>query len=684
MVDEEILTGEHFISGNFACAEGAIAAGCRFFAGYPITPSTDIAERMAQRLIKLNGIYLEMEDELGSINAVLGASCAGVKAMTATSGPGFSLMMEGIGYGIMGEIPCVIVNVMRGGPSTGLPTLVGQGDVMQARWGTHGVHEIITLAPSSPQEMFNLTIKAFNLSEQFRTPVILLSDEVVSHMNEKVVIPNKNDIYIYERRKPKLLRKEDYLPFKPDEDLVPPMVNAGEGYYIHITGLTHDERGYPATNPEAQERLVRRLVEKIRNNADKIIDYKEVKVEDADVIVVAYGITSRVAMKAIELARNEGIKAGLLQLITIWPFPEKRIRELAERIKGFVIPEINYGQIAFEVERCASGLCNTIAVPKMGGAIHKPSEILDAIIEAARAEKIECKKSAPLRFIYKTLEGIEALTKPAIEQHPRDKYLRSDRLPHIFCQGCGIGIVINCYVKVLEEAGLNRDKVVVVSGIGCTGRIPGYLKLDSYHTLHGRAIPFATGLKLANPELKVTVFGGDGDLFAIGANHFIHAARRNVDLNVICVNNFNYGMTGGQSGPTTPFSAKTTTTPYGNIENPFNLPYLAAASGAVYVARWTTYHVRQLRRSMIECFLKKGFTFIEVISPCPTGYGRPNKIGDSLAQMEYFRENARIKYGANPIEGNIELGKPFIVGKFLDTERPSFIEVYNQTFRAGG
>ncbi|MCK4360855.1 MAG: 2-oxoacid:ferredoxin oxidoreductase subunit beta [Bacteroidales bacterium] len=260
------------------------------------------------------------------------------------------------------------------------------------------------------------------------------------------------------------------------------------------------------------------------------------------------------------------------------------------------------------------------------------------------------------------------------EIHPMDKLIRADRMPHIWCSGCGLGTNFTCYLTAMEKSGLDLDKCVIVSGIGCTGRIPGYTNIDSFHTTHGRAIPFALGLKLANPELTVTVFSGDGDLFAIGGNHFIHAARRNVDINIICVNNFNYGMTGGQFGPTTPLDAITTTSPYGNYEHPFNLVDLAAASGAVYVARWTSIHVRRLTKSIQEALLKKGFTFIEIISPCPTNYGRRNKLGDGLDEMKYYREHSIIKHGINPKEADLSFNGEIVVGKFVDIDKPTFLD----------
>lgn len=383
MSEDGALCGTFFMNGDVACAEGAISAGCRFFAGYPITPATEVAERMSERLPHVGGVYVQMEDEIASMNAILGASWAGMKTMTATSGPGFSLMMENLGLGVMLETPCVLVNIQRAGPSTGLPTLVGQGDMMQARWGSHGSYEIIALVPSSPQEIFDLTITAFNLSERYRVPVLLMSDEAVGHMSEKVVIPRIAPEELLSRRRPDVA-PEQYLPYKSDGDLVPPMAIAGEGYRFHVTGLTHDERGYPVMTAEAQDQLVRRLVDKIRLNRDDILKYEEVAVEDAEVIVCAYGITARIAGLAVQQARDEGIRAGLLRLITVWPFAEDRIRELAQRVKAFVVPEINYGQIVLEVERCAAGKASTLLVPHMGGGVHSPQTILKAIKEAVQ------------------------------------------------------------------------------------------------------------------------------------------------------------------------------------------------------------------------------------------------------------------------------------------------------------
>jgi 2-oxoglutarate ferredoxin oxidoreductase subunit alpha len=378
-----VLTGTHFIDGDHACCEGALAAGARFAAGYPITPSTEVVERFASRVPTVGGSFIQMEDELAASIALQGAVWGGAKAFTVTSGPGFSLMMEHIGYAAMTETPCVFVDVQRGGPSTGLPTLPAQADMMQARWGSHGDYGIIALCPNSPQECFDLTIRAFNLSEQFRVPVMFMMDEVVGHMTEKVVIPAADQIEVVPRR---LTRKppEEYLPYETNGDRVPEMAHAGDGYKFHVTGLTHDERGYPNMTVPAQDRLVKRLKEKVELAAENIQLNEEENLDNADIVVVSYGITSRVAQRAIEMARARGLRVGKLRMITVWPFPEKRIRQLAERVKAFVVPELNLGQMVREVERAAEGKARTFLVPHAGGGVHRPEDILKVIVEASR------------------------------------------------------------------------------------------------------------------------------------------------------------------------------------------------------------------------------------------------------------------------------------------------------------
>jgi 2-oxoglutarate ferredoxin oxidoreductase subunit alpha len=378
-----VLTGVHFLDGDHACCEGCLAAGARFASGYPITPSTEVVERFASRIPTIGGTFIQMEDELAASITLQGAVWAGAKAFTVTSGPGFSLMMEHIGFAAMTETPCVFIDVQRGGPSTGLPTLPAQADMMQCRWGSHGDYAIIAVCPNSPQECFDLTIRAFNLAEKYRVPVMVMLDEVVGHMTEKVVIPPAEAITIEPRRHTNKPPGEFKL-YATNGDMVPDMVHAGEGYNFHVTGLTHDDRGYPNMTPKIQHSLVNRLKDKVYKNVDQIVEFETDGCEDADAVVISYGITSRVAQRAIDLAREKGLKVGKFRLITAWPFPEKQIRELAGRVKALVVPELNLGQMALEVERCAAGKCKTVCVPHAGGSVHDPDEILKAIEEAIR------------------------------------------------------------------------------------------------------------------------------------------------------------------------------------------------------------------------------------------------------------------------------------------------------------
>jgi 2-oxoglutarate/2-oxoacid ferredoxin oxidoreductase subunit alpha len=378
-----VMTGTHFLDGDHACCEGALTAGARFAAGYPITPSTEVVERFAARVPTVGGCFIQMEDELAASITLQGAVWGGAKAFTVTSGPGFSLMMEHIGYAAMTETPCVFVDVQRGGPSTGLPTLPAQADMMQARWGSHGDYEIIALCPNSPQECFDLTIRAFNFAEEFRVPVMLMMDEVVGHMTEKVVIPPADEIEVVPRKHTQK-STDQYLPYATNGDMVPEIAHAGDGYKFHVTGLTHDEHGYPNMTPQTQDKLVRRLQNKILTAVDRICLYEEEGTDTADVIVISYGITSRVAQRAIDLARSQGLRVGKFRLITAWPFPEEHIRNLAAHTKAFVVPELNLGQMVREVERAAAGRAKTISVSHAGGSVHRPEDILKAIVEACR------------------------------------------------------------------------------------------------------------------------------------------------------------------------------------------------------------------------------------------------------------------------------------------------------------
>lgn len=369
------------MQGNEACVEGAMAAGMKFYGGYPITPSTEIAEFSAEKLPRVGGKFIQMEDEIAGIAAAIGGSLAGLKSMTATSGPGFSLKQENLGYAIIAEIPLVIVNVQRGGPSTGLPTAPAQGDVMQAKWGTHGDHPIIAVSPSSVKETFDLTVRAFNLAEKYRTPVVILTDEVVGHMREKIEIPDPSELEIIDRVKPAADEK-DYKPYKVSEgDLVPPMAAYGDGHRFHVTGLMHDETGFPSNSSENAENELDRLMNKINKNLDDIVQYEEYMLEDADFAILSYGSTARSAKSAVKALREEGIKVGMFRPITIWPFPEEQVSRLSEKVKSIVVAEMNLGQIVYEVERIAKGNCKIDLVGKANGEVITPDEIVSKVKE---------------------------------------------------------------------------------------------------------------------------------------------------------------------------------------------------------------------------------------------------------------------------------------------------------------
>jgi 2-oxoglutarate ferredoxin oxidoreductase subunit alpha len=369
-------TEQYFIQGNEACARGAIKAGCRFFAGYPITPSTEIAEDMAVFLPKEGGTFIQMEDEISALGAVIGAVWGGMKGMTATSGPGFSLMQEHIGYAAMTETPLVIVNMQRGSPSTGQPTMASQSDMMQARWGSHGDYEIIAMSPSSVQECFDFTVRAFNLAEKYRVPVMIMADEIVGHMREKITIPEKTEIRA--RNMPDE-GPETFLPYKAEPDGTSPMPPFGEGYKLHITGLTHDERGYPdASNPKSHSKLVTRLCNKILYKTNEIAALKTMFTEDADVIIISYGAPSRSVVTAVKKARKNGLKAGFIKLDTVWPFPEDILRDISKNAQRVIVVEMNLGQIFHEVQRVLKSH-KVELLPKIGGEMHKPDEILERI-----------------------------------------------------------------------------------------------------------------------------------------------------------------------------------------------------------------------------------------------------------------------------------------------------------------
>jgi len=369
-----------FMQGNEACALGAIYAGCRFFAGYPITPSTEVAEVMSSELPKVGGSFIQMEDEIAAMAAVIGASLTGVKALTATSGPGFSLKQENIGYACITEVPCVIINVMRGGPSTGMPTGPSQSDVMQAKWGTHGDHPAICLVPASVQELFTETVRAFNLAEKFRTPVTVMPDEIIVHMRERVVFPEPGELEVVDRATPSVPPGE-YRPYDTGFGDVPPLAAFGSGYRFHVTGLNKAEDGFPTTRADIVQAEEERQVRKIEDAIDEIVTWEEYLLEDAEIAIVAFGSTARSARYAVNEARKNGIKAGLFRIITYWPFPEKQISALASQVKAIITPEMNLGMTLHEVRRSVDGKAPVSGIFRVDGEPIGPGQILDRIRE---------------------------------------------------------------------------------------------------------------------------------------------------------------------------------------------------------------------------------------------------------------------------------------------------------------
>lgn len=372
------VAGGTLLQGNHACALGAVDAGCSFYAGYPITPSSEIAEEMAGLLPPRGGVAVQMEDEIASLGAVLGASLAGAKAMTATSGPGFSLMQEHLGYAAYAEIPCVVVNVMRAGPSTGLPTSPAQGDVMQARWGTHGDHPIVALAPASAAEVYELTVRAFNLAERYRTPVVLLYDEVIGHVRERVTLPDPAALETVDRARP-TMSPDAWRPYAPNGSGVPTMADFGAGYRWHVTGLAHDERGYPTQDAAVVARLQERLHAKLERDRRDIVSWEGLALDDAELVVVAFGVSARAARRAVAIARQRGVRAGLFRPRTLWPFPDREIADLAGRVRALVVAEMNMGQMVHEVERAAAGRAAVSGRFRADGQPMSPGDVLAAL-----------------------------------------------------------------------------------------------------------------------------------------------------------------------------------------------------------------------------------------------------------------------------------------------------------------
>lgn len=374
-----------FMMGNAAIAEGAFAAGARFYAGYPIKPSSEIAEIASRRLPQLGGLYIQMEDEIGSIAAIIGASAAGKKSFTATSGPGFSLMQENLGVAIMAEIPCVIINVMRSGPSTGLATKPAQGDLMQSRWGTHGDHGIIVISPSSVEDCYYLMIKAFNYAERYRTPVVFLADEIIGHMQERAVINEIKTEDIINRKKP-VCEPKDYKPFEVGEDGIAPLAAYGSEYIFSLTGTTHDNTGFPNSKPENADRFIRRYTDKIEKNKEDITNIRRYNMEDAEYAIITFGCSTRPALEAMEMLRTEGKKVGVLQLVTVWPFADREVLRISEQVKGIIVPELNLGQLIEEVRKYNPKNIPILGVNKVNSLSIHPNEIIDKVREVEKCQ----------------------------------------------------------------------------------------------------------------------------------------------------------------------------------------------------------------------------------------------------------------------------------------------------------
>jgi len=715
---------KYFIQGNEACALAALDAGANFYAGYPISPSSEIAEICSEELPKRGGLYIQMEDELSGMAAVIGASLAGKKAFTATSGPGFSLMQENIGFALVAEVPCVIINVQRYGAATGIATMPAQSDVMQARWGTHGDHSALVLAPSSVQECYNLTVTAFNLAERLRTPVIVLTDAVTAHLRENVSVPPREELEIWERPRPSG-PVNTYLPYQAGTDLVPAMSAFGDDYILRVTGLIHDEAGFSTSNPQKAEKLTTRLIKKLHANKNLLPRPKAYNTEQADIIIIAYGITARAALAAATRAVKMGLPVGMIQLPTIWPFPKDDIRKLCDRARKVIVPEMNSGQLIREIKlHCESA--KVIGINKINTEVITPKEIFNKISEiiascasnhapygTADSYTDNTLKNAENKSSNYPADNFPSYSASSYKNHTADSptsdstntvtniftnsyaddsafeskdvsvphttsyrnYIAWDKLPHLWCAGCGHGIILKAVALALAELGIPREKALLASGIGCSGRSGDYVNFHRFQGTHGRTLAFATGIKLARPELTVVCIMGDGDCGAIGGNHILHAARRNLDVTAIVSNNLNYGMTGGQFSPLTPTGSITSTSRRGKAEETMDMCALAETAGANWVARTTVYHVTELCKLIKEALTKEGFSMLEVLTPCPTYYGRYNRIGGAVEMLKWLREITvpLKKYRQMPPE---KQKKHFWRGKLVERNRPGYLQRY--------
>lgn len=641
--------GKYFLSGNIACVWAAIDAGCRFFAGYPITPANEQSLEAEKRMREVEGIFIQMENEDASLAALCGASLAGAKVMTATSGPGFSRMQENLSFALTNEIPLVIVDAQRAGPSTGRPTGTGAGEIREARWGSHGGTEHIVLYPSTVQEIYDYTIKAFNLAEKFRVPVILMLEASNAHLEENIEIPTT--INVFDR-----IYKLGVPAFGPtSDDSIPSMPKYGEGEFLKVTGLTHNQWGVPcATEPEIHEKMVEYQRRKIFSKIEELTDVEEFLLDDAEIMFVAYGHTARACKWAIKEVREKGKKVGMLKLRTLYPFPEKKIEEWSAKAKCVLVPEMNQEQLFYVVRE--SSLSPVISLPQSNGESIDPRRIL-GFLERDLSKYYQEESIVPVSTFFNPPEWqAEIKGKGSVE--------KSFSFKTPFCAGCQLGVLRNCLIEVIKELKWDNQRVVVVSGIGCTARLPNHLPFDSANTTHGYPVAFATGIKLVRPDLHVIVVSGDGDLFNIGTGHSIHGAKRNIPISVICFNNMVFGLTGGQVAATTPFGAKTSTTPTGSKERPFDLIKLMLGANAEYVVRGLTSKPLLLKKNLKEAFSFEGFSFIEVDSPCLTQYARRNELGSpagiikSLNEAYISKQKAK-KLSKEEIEERFRLLFPF-------------------------
>ncbi len=600
-------------------------------------------------------MFVQMEDEIASMAAVIGASMGGVKAMTATSGPGFSLKQENLGYAAGAEIPCVIVNVMRGGPSTGMPTRPSQADVMQSRWGSHGDYPIVVLAPASVAEIYSETIRAFDLAEQCRTPVVLLYDQVIAQLSETVALngaaqPNAERTWASGPR-------ADYQPYGGDD--IPAMAKPGDGYRVHTTGLTHSESGFPTQNPEAVTRNLSRLLTKLERHRDLINSWETVGCDDADVVIVAIGISARAARRAVDMCRAQGLRVGSVPADHVMALPGRR----AARSGGRRARRTGAGN----EQRPIAARSRARAERHAGRG---PASVQRRGHHTGRYRRL--RRGAG--------QGGVMILDTAAEFDVRD-YLRPEMMPHFLCPGCGHGIALRALLWAIHDLKIDKDKLAVVSGIGCAGRLSAYIDANTFHVTHGRPLAYATGLALARPDLHVVVITGDGDCLAIGGNHLIHACRRNLKLTCLMLNNEVYGMTGGQVSPTTSETRLTTTTPLGNQEPHFDACALATAAGAGFVGREVTHHVPKLKELIKAGLEHPGFAFVEVLTDCTEIFGRKNDMGSSpemiMRQTSKIRPSAYSNTVDTPFRPN-----DLPTGILMRNDRPEYGAAYRRAAAA--